>query len=152
MKTKNIKDVKPVKFTGGKSYRTVLMQDNFGFALMQTMIDKGGPYKWHYKYHKEVCHCVKGKGALKNILTNDVFEILEGVTYMLDKNEPHEFTAFTDVVLISVFNPPLVGDEKHDKNGVYEKPNRTTYLNDIYNAINNTTCKLDAIQLLDTIL
>ena len=152
MKTKNIKEVIPVNFTGGKSFRTVLDKDGFGFALMQTHVKKGGPYKWHYKYHKECCHCISGVGILKCLKTNQTFKIEPGTTYMIDKNEPHEFTAITDVVLISIFNPPLSGQEKHDKNGVYEKPNRYAYLEDIYNCIAESSCKIDAIELLENII
>jgi L-ectoine synthase len=152
MKIKNIKDVIPVKFTGGESFRTVLDADNFGFALMETKVKKGGPYKWHYLFHKEVCHCISGRGILKCLTTNKEFNIKKGTTYMLDKNEPHEFIAITNVVLVSVFNPPLKGNEKHDKNGVYPRPNRINYLEDIYNVVKESSCKIDAIETLENIL
>lgn len=119
MKTVNTKDIKGVKFTGGKSYRTVLKKDNMGFAMMKTVIEKGGPYLWHYKNHKESCYCVSGKGQVKDLTTNEIHEIYEGVTYLVDNHQAHEFTAFTEVVLISVFNPPLRGDETHDSEGNY---------------------------------
>jgi L-ectoine synthase len=119
MKTINIKDVNGVKFNGGTSYRSVLKKDDLGFAMMKTCIDKGGEYFWHYNNHKEACYCVSGIGELKDLTTGQVYEIKEGVTYLVDNHEPHEFTALTDVVLISVFNPPLRGDETHDKNGNY---------------------------------
>lgn len=119
MKTVNIKDVVPVKFTGGNSIRTVLKKDNIGFAMMQTNVDKGGPYRWHYLNHQEACFCVEGHGYLEDLITGEVSKIEKGVTYIVDKNQPHLFTAVTDVVLISVFNPPLRGDETHDENGNY---------------------------------
>lgn len=119
MKTINVKEIKGVKFTGGKSYRTVLKKDNLGFAMMKTCIDKGGPYLWSYKNHQEACYCVSGSGQIKDLTNGEISEIKEGITYLVDKHQPHEFTAFTDVVLISVFNPPLRGDETHDENGNY---------------------------------
>lgn len=119
MKSINVNDVIGVNFTGGKSYRTVLKDDGLGFAMMKTCIKKGGPYKWHYKNHQEACYCVSGEGYLEDLITNDVIKIEEGVTYIVDKHQPHRFTAITDVVLISVFNPPLRGDETHDETGNY---------------------------------
>jgi L-ectoine synthase len=119
MKIIDIKNINGIKFHGGKSYRSVLKKDEIGFALMKTVIDKGGPYKWHYKNHQEACYCVSGYGLLRDLTTDDVYEIYEGITYIIDKHQPHEFTAITDVVLISVFNPPLRGDESHDKEGNY---------------------------------
>jgi L-ectoine synthase len=119
MKTIDVNEVEGVKFTGGKSYRTVLKKDNLGFAMMKTCIDKGGPYKWHYKNHQEACYCVSGQGYLEDLITGEVSKIEPGITYLVDKHQPHLFTAITDVVLISVFNPPLRGDETHDENGNY---------------------------------
>lgn len=119
MKTVNIDDVSGVKFTGGTSYRTVLKKDGLGFAMMKTVVNKGGAYKWHYKNHKEACFCVSGDGYLEDLITGEVSKISEGVTYLVDKHQPHLFTALTDVVLISVFNPPLTGNETHDENGNY---------------------------------
>lgn len=120
MKTVNVKKIKGVNFTGGKSYRAVLKSDEMGFAMMKTVVDKGGPYKWHYKNHKEACMCISGQGIIEDLSTGEIHNIREGVTYLVDKNQPHLFTAYTDVVLVSVFNPPLRGDETHDSEGNYK--------------------------------
>lgn len=120
MKTKNLAEVQGVKFTGGTSFRVVLKNDGVGFAMMQTVIDKGGPYLWHYKNHQEACMCIAGNGQVKDLTTGEVHQISSGVTYIVDAHQPHEFTAFTQVVLVSVFNPPLRGDESHDKEGNYQ--------------------------------
>jgi L-ectoine synthase len=119
MKTIKVSDVKGVNFTGGISYRTVLKKDNMGFSLMKTVIKKGGPYLWHYKNHKEACYCVSGYGQVKDLETGEVSIIEPGVTYLVDNHQKHEFTAFKITVLISVFNPPLNGNETHDKEGNY---------------------------------
>lgn len=119
MKTVDIQNVRPVKFNGGNSYRSVLKKDNLGFALMKTVIKKGGPYLWHYKNHKEACYCVSGFGLLTDLETNEKHDIYPGVTYLVDNHQKHTFMAITDVILISVFNPPLKGDETHDQNGNY---------------------------------
>lgn len=119
MKTIDIKNIEGVKFTGGKSYRSVLESSGLGFAMMRTNIDKGGPYKWHYQNHKEACYCVSGQGILHDLITDERHIIKEGITYLVDAHQPHTFTALTDVVLVSVFNPPLRGDETHDEKGNY---------------------------------
>jgi L-ectoine synthase len=119
MKTINLSEVTGVRFNGGTSHRVVIENDNLGFALMETRIEKGGPYKWHYKRHKEACMCISGEGYLEDLITGEVSKIEKGVTYMVDKHQPHKFTAITDVILISVFNPPLKGNETHDESGSY---------------------------------
>lgn len=119
MKTTNVNKIKGISFTGGKSYRAVLKKDDMGFAMMKTVVDMGGPYKWHYKNHKEACMCISGYGMIEDLKSNTKHAIEPGVTYLIDENQPHLFTAYTDIVLVSVFNPPLRGDETHDENGNY---------------------------------
>lgn len=119
MKTTDLKNIKGVAFNGGKSYRVVLKEDNVGFAMMKTVIDQGGPYKWHYQNHQEACMCISGHGIIHDLLTDEKRAIYPGITYIVDKHQPHEFTAYSTVVLVSVFNPPLRGDETHDENGNY---------------------------------
>lgn len=120
MKSINIKNIKGVKFNGGKSYRVVLKKDKLGFAMMETRINKGGPYLWHYKEHQEACMCISGKGYIIDKTDDSRIDIHKGITYMVDNHQPHLFYAETDVILISVFNPPLIGDETHDENGNYK--------------------------------
>jgi L-ectoine synthase len=112
-------NVPAVKFNGGTSRRMVVKSDNMGFGICETHIEKGGPYHWHYKRHLEACHCVSGQGLLTNLETKESFQIKPGICYLLDNHDNHEFTAYNDVVLISVFNPPLIGNETHDENGNY---------------------------------
>ena len=119
MKTIDIKDVKGVDFNGGTSYRTVLEKDKLGFAMMETRINKGGAYKWNYKNHQEACMCISGNGYIEDLTTGEISNISKGVTYLVDDHQPHLFTALTDVVLVSVFNPPLTGMETHDEDGSY---------------------------------
>ena len=69
MKTVDIEEITGVKFTGGTSFRSVLKSDNVGFAMMKTIIDKGGAYKWCYKNHQEACYCVSGEGYLEDLIT-----------------------------------------------------------------------------------
>jgi L-ectoine synthase len=118
MKVVRINQLDPVQFTGGISFRALTKKDGFGFAMMKTVIPKGGPYKWHYKNHLEACYCIKGKAELTNLVTGIKILIVPDVIYAVE-HEPHTFEALEDTVLISVFNPPLKGDESHDENGVY---------------------------------
>jgi L-ectoine synthase len=113
------KTERDVQFTGGHSVRLVIQKDEMGFGICKTYIPKGGPYHWHYPNHLEACYCIKGHGKLIDIKTGFEALISPDTTYLLDKNDDHTFEALSDVVLISVFNPPLRGNEKHDENGQY---------------------------------
>lgn len=138
-----------VNFNGGKSYRSVLISDNVGFSLMKTCISRGGPYLWHYKNHKEACYCISGEGFILDKSTGKEIFINPGTTYIVDKNQPHEFTAKQDVVQISVFYPGLFGDETHDLEGNYfsKEGHRLVYekYSKIYDIIAGSMSKYDAI-------
>jgi len=109
-----------VKFDCGMvSNRILLESDNMGYTLTKTEIPKGDWRHWHYKNHLETCYCVSGKGLLHDIESGAFFEIFPGMVYILDKNDDHKFLAITDTVLVCVFNPPLTGNEVHQKDGSY---------------------------------
>jgi L-ectoine synthase len=123
MKIRRVKDVigteRDVEFTGGKSIRLILARDNMGFSFHKTIVRKG-IWHWHYKHHLESCFCVAGHGWIHNLDDGMSYEIKPDTIYILDNHDNHEFEALEDTILISVFNPPIVGDESHDNNGVYE--------------------------------
>ena len=110
------RDIQGVGFT---SLRYLLQKDNMGFSLHKTIIPQGGPYFWHYKNHLEACFCISGIGELTDLRTGKVYPIKPNTTYVLNDNDPHTFKATTDVVLVSVFNPPVKGNEIHKEDGSY---------------------------------
>lgn len=126
MQIKKIKDIvgtsRDVFGVGFNSQRLLLESDNMGFSFFKTIIPKGGPYNWHYKYHLEACYCLSGKGIITDLVNNISHDIEPETLYVLDNHDNHTFIALEDVVLISVFNPPLAGNEVHDEEHSY-KPN-----------------------------
>lgn len=105
---------------GFVSYRYLLAKDGMGFSLHKTLIPRGEQRHWHYTKHQEACFCVSGLGILTNLDTGLVYEIRPDTCYALDNHDDHLFQAVTDTVLISVFNPPVKGNEVHREDGSYE--------------------------------
>lgn len=101
------------------SYRVLLAKDGMGFGLHKTFVPKGERQHWHYRHHKEACYCIAGCGYLTNAATGEVHKITPDTIYVLDKHDDHYFQAVEDVVLISVFNPPVTGTEVHGADGSY---------------------------------
>ncbi|MBR9802396.1 ectoine synthase [bacterium] len=102
-----------------RSCRMLLKKDGMGFSFRDTLIKAGTSTEIHYQNHLEAVYCVGGEGKLHD-LDNDVEYTLEdGTMYALSGNERHILTAVSDLRMICVFNPPLVGPETHDENGVY---------------------------------
>ena len=69
---------------------------------------------------KESCYCIQGKGILTNLTTEKEYKINVGDIYILDNHDNHTFESLEDVILISVFNPPIKGNEIHQKDGSYK--------------------------------
>ena len=127
MKIVKIKDLEGTsrkiefQYGGFLSYRVVIKKDKMGFGICKTIVPKCEPQLWHYENHLEACYCIEGKGQIVNLETGEKFDIDVDTTYILDKNDKHTFQALSDrVVLISVFNPPLNGNETHKDGGSYE--------------------------------
>ena len=105
---------------GFTSLRGLLEIDGCGFTMTHTTIPKDDPQYWHYKNHIEACYCIKGEGEIVDLNNGTKHFIKPGTIYVLDKNDPHTFQAFTNSVeLICVFNPPLKGLETHQEDGSY---------------------------------
>lgn len=125
MKVRTIKEIsgtsRDVRCPSGgfRSLRLLLDRDGMGFSLHKTMIPKGPPQHWHYSNHLEACFCIAGFGILTDLATGERHAIVPDTIYVLDKHDDHTFEALEDTILISVFNPPVVGNEVHRADGSY---------------------------------
>ena len=109
-----------VKFHAGESNRILLKEDGLGYGITKTVIQPAaGKVFQHYKNHQESCYCISGYGILTCAKTGKEYGISPGVTYTLDKNDPHYFEAMEETVLLCVWNPPLVAREVHREDGSY---------------------------------
>lgn len=101
------------------SCRYLLKKDNVGFTLTQTTISAGASQEMHYKNHLEANLVLEGEGEVVDMETGTVFPLTPGSMYTLDKHDRHRLTAKTDMRLVCVFTPALVGPETHDESGSY---------------------------------
>ncbi|MFC7298187.1 ectoine synthase [Herminiimonas aquatilis] len=108
-----------VKAQNWCSRRLLLQEDGMGFSMHHTVIYAGTQTRIWYQNHLEGVYCVEGVGSVELIPSGETFRIEPGTLYALNKNDEHWLRAETDLHLICTFNPPLVGNETHDENGVY---------------------------------
>lgn len=101
------------------SRRLMLADDQCGFSLHDTLIRAGTETFMWYKHHIEAVYCVGGKGEVEVLETGDKYVIEDGTMYTLNGHEKHILRAESDMRMICVFNPPLVGEETHDEDGIY---------------------------------
>ncbi|GAA3039943.1 ectoine synthase [Actinokineospora globicatena] len=107
--------VNTVDWGNGLSHRLLVESDGMGFAMAHTVVAAGTSSRLQYRQHLEACYCVSGKGEVHSA-DGSVRQIIEpGVLYALDQHDAHTLIAASgdDMHLISVFNPPIRGDERH---------------------------------------
>jgi len=102
------------------SIRMLLKGDGMGFSFHITTIYKNTEIKMHYQNHLESVYCISGKGKILDIQENKTYEIEPGVLYALNKHDEHILYCDEEMQLACVFNPPVIGDEVHNKEGAYE--------------------------------
>jgi L-ectoine synthase len=115
MFTRSIDDVDPVEWGAGTSHRLLTQKDAMGFAVAHTVVRQGQEAALQYRNHLEACYCIGGSGYVENADRTERHEITQGTIYVLDEHDAHFLGASDDedLVLVSVFNPPIVGDEAH---------------------------------------
>ncbi len=102
------------------SRRMLLKRDGMGFSFHETIIRAGTKTHIHYQNHLEAVYCVSGNGKIEDLKTGEVHTISDGVMYALNEHDEHYlYGGDEEMRLICVFNPPIVGTENHDANGVY---------------------------------
>ena len=117
MFTRHLTDVEKTDFFvdwgNGTSHRLLTQQDGMGFTVCHTMVRAGSESRLHRR-HFEACYCIAGAGEVED-MSGQVHRIEPGTIYVLDEHDEHYLRAdaASDMVLVSVFNPPLNGTERH---------------------------------------
>ena len=101
------------------SSRYLLKDDGVGFTLTQTTVAAGQSQTMEYKNHVEANLIIDGEGTLTDLTNGQVHELRPGSMYTLDQHERHKLEATTDMRIVCVFTPALVGNETHDADGSY---------------------------------
>ncbi|MFY9253218.1 MAG: ectoine synthase [Fuerstiella sp.] len=101
------------------SRRLLLKSDGMGFSLHDTILYAGTATEMEYQNHLEAVYCIEGQGRLKDLTNDKEYSIEPGTMYALSQNERHILFADTQLRMVCAFNPPIVGSETHDENGVY---------------------------------
>ncbi|RTL97676.1 MAG: ectoine synthase [Hyphomicrobiales bacterium] len=107
-----------VDWGNGTSHRLLTQRDGMGFTVCHTVVRAGSESRLQYRRHLEACYCISGSGEVED-MTGTVHRVEPGTIYVLDAHDDHFLRADStgDMVLVSVFNPPLKGTERHSLNG-----------------------------------
>ncbi len=105
-----------------ESARYLLADDGVGFTLTQTTVAAGTRQVMEYRHHIEANLVIEGEGWVVDLASGTRHPLRPGVMYTLDDHDRHEVVATTDLRVVCVFSPALVGDELHDEHGSYPPP------------------------------
>ena len=107
-----------VDWGNGTSHRMLTEADGMGFTVCHTVVKKGSESLLEYRNHLEACYCIGGEGEVED-MNGNVYPIKVGDIYVLNQHDKHYLRGGkdTDLILVSVFNPPLKGTERHHLKG-----------------------------------
>lgn len=102
-----------------RSRRLLLGPDGVGFSFHDTVLHAGTTTSMWYRNHVEAVYCIEGEGLLTNRETGESHRVGPGTLYCLNGHERHELRADTNLRMMCVFTPALVGGEVHEQDGSY---------------------------------
>ncbi|MEM7259025.1 MAG: ectoine synthase [Pseudomonadota bacterium] len=101
------------------SARYLLRDDNVGFTVTQTSVAAGTTLDMQYKNHIEANLIISGQAVVTDLASGREYPLAVGDMYTLDKHDKHRLQATTDLTIVCIFTPALVGTETHDADGSY---------------------------------
>ena len=99
------------------STRMLAKGDGLGFSLSDVRLAPGMDFTLWYKHHWEANVVLAGRGRVEDLTTGQSWVMEPGMMYCVGPRDRHAMHAQEDLHLLSVFNPPLRGDEIHDADG-----------------------------------
>lgn len=101
------------------SLRMLTAADRLGFSLSDVRIKANTVLDLWYKYHWEANQVLHGCLQVTDLNLNDKHTLKAGDVYCVGPSDKHRLSTQTGVHLLSIFNPPLSGQETHDQDGSY---------------------------------
>jgi quercetin dioxygenase-like cupin family protein len=103
-----------------RSARFLTAADGMGFSYNDNRVEGGADTILWYKHHWEANYIVSGRGEVTDLTSGQGYLLEPGVLYVVGPNDRHRFRITEDDHHVSVFCPPLRGNERHDEDGAYE--------------------------------
>ena len=100
-----------------RTLRMLTKADGLGFGFSDVHLAAGAEAILWYKHHWEANHVISGTGAVTDLGTGRTWKLEPGMAYNVGPRDRHQLRAGTDMHVVSIFCPPLVGHEQHDADG-----------------------------------
>lgn len=97
----------------------IVNADQVGFSYSDVRLRPGHRSEHRHKHHVMASLVLEGALAVTDRGTGQAHRLGPGGLYFSTPGEAHEIQALDEVHMISVFNPPLIGNETLDGDGGY---------------------------------
>ncbi|MCY4608312.1 MAG: ectoine synthase [bacterium] len=102
-----------------RSTRFLTIPDGMGFTMSDVRVADGMSSVLWYRHHWEANYIVAGRGTVRDLERDRSWPLAPGTLYTVGPKDRHLVDPDDDLHVVSVFNPPLAGDEAHDSDGSY---------------------------------
>jgi L-ectoine synthase len=100
-----------------RSIRMITADDEVGFSLSDVHLKAGAAADLWYKHHWEANFVLSGSGKVEDLNSGEIWALEPETLYCVGPPDRHRLSAASDLHILSVFCPPLRGDEQHDADG-----------------------------------
>lgn len=113
--------VVPIAEGRASAVRLLTRSDGVGFSVSEARASAIGHSDLWYKHHWEANYIRSGSATLEDRTRGERWPLEPGVLYCVGPRDRHRIirSEVSDMRIISVFNPPIEGDETHDADGAY---------------------------------
>jgi len=100
-----------------RTLRMLARADDVGFGFSDVHMAAGAEAELWYKHHWEANHILEGSGEVTDLGSGESWALAPGMAYNVGPRDRHRLRAHAEMHLVSIFCPPLAGDEQHDQDG-----------------------------------
>ena len=112
-----------IRFPADESFRSarfLTADDGLGFSYNENRVRKGTELLVWLKHHWEANYIISGRGEVTDLSSDESWELNPGLLYVVGPHDRHRLSFSQDECHISIFFPPLAGNERFDADGSYE--------------------------------
>jgi L-ectoine synthase len=102
-----------------RSARFINAGEGLGFSYNYSRVRAVADETLWYKNHWEANYIISGRGEVTDLTTGQSWPMEAGVLYVVGPNDRHRWHILEDERHVSIFCPPLRGDERHDEDGSF---------------------------------
>jgi len=112
-----------IRFPANRTFRSarfLTAADGLGFSYNENRVQAGTVLDVWLKHHWEANVILSGTGIVTDLASGAQWPLSAGTLYVVGPNDRHRLEFTQDECHVSIFNPPLTGEERFDADGSYE--------------------------------